>query len=161
MPVAVHDGSKIYVAIEDNVSNQFKPYLVQNPIGQPWANPVLGDSPYRYPALRDPLGSQVYAGAPYLIRTDKGIYALSYQTTKSRTSNWELSTMEVVVSDRPSDFRNPSRPFDVPLSKEAKWNSLHDLGDHVIAALASTNFNSDKTGVWMIKGEIIKRNLPE
>ena len=65
--------------------------------------------------------------------------------------------MEVVVSDSPSGFRNPSQPFDVPFSKEAKWNSLCDLGDDVIAALASTNFSSDKIGVWMIKGKIIKR----
>lgn len=157
MPVAVHDGSKIYVAIEDNLSKQFKPWLVQSPVEQAWANPVLEDSPYRYSALRDPLGSEVYAGAPYLVLTDKGIYVLSYQTTKNRSSDWELSTMEVVVSDSPSDFRNPSQPFDVPLSKEAKWNSLYDLGDNTIAALASTNFNSDKIGVWMIKGKIIKK----
>lgn len=157
MPVAVHDGSKIYVAIEDNLSKQFKPWLVQSPVEQAWANPVLEDSPCRYSALRDPLGSEVYAGAPYLVLTDKGIYVLSYQTTKNRSSDWELSTMEVVVSDSPSDFRNPSQPFDVPLSKEAKWNSLYDLGDNTIAALASTNFNSDKIGVWMIKGKIIKK----
>ncbi len=157
MPVAVHDGSKIYVAIEDNLSKQFKPWLVQSPIEQAWANPVLEDSPCRYSALRDPLGSEVYAGAPYLILTDKGVYVLSYQTTENRSSDWELSTMEVVVSDNPSGFRNPSRPFDVPLSKEAKWNSLYDLGDNTIAALASTNFNSDKIGVWMIKGKIIKK----
>lgn len=157
MPVAVHDGSKIYVAIEDNLSKQFKPWLVQSPVEQAWANPVLEDSPYRYSALRDPLGSEVYAGAPYLVLTDKGVYVLSYQTTGNRSSDWELSTMEVVVSDSPSGFRNPSQPFDVPLSKEAKWNSLYDLGDNTIAALASTNFNSDKIGVWMIKGKIIKK----
>lgn len=157
MPVAVHDGSKIYMAIEDNLSKQFKPYLVQSLIEQAWANPVLEDSPYRYSALKNPLGNEVYAGAPYLVLTDKDLFVLSYQTTKNRSSDWELSTMEVVVSDRPSDFRNPSQPFDVPLSKEAKWNALYDLGDNTIAALASTNFNSEKIGVWMIKGKIIKR----
>jgi Neuraminidase (sialidase) len=157
MPVAVHDGKNIFVAIEDNLSKQFKPWLVQSPVEQAWANPVLADSPYRYSALRDPLGSEVYAGAPYLVLTDKGVYVLSYQTTKNRSSDWELSTMEVVVSDSPSGFRNPSQPFDVPLSKEAKWNSLYDLGDNNIAALASTNFNSDKIGVWMFKGKIIKK----
>ena len=157
MPVAVHDGNKIYVAIEDNLSQQFKPYLVQSSIEQAWANPVLENSSYRYSALRNPLADEVYAGAPYLIRTDKDLFLLSYQTTENRTSDWELSTMEVVVSDRPSDFRNPSQPFDVPLSKEAKWNALYDLGNNTVAALASTNFNSDKIGVWMIKGKIIKK----
>lgn len=157
MPVAVHDGNKIYVAIEDNLSQQFKPYIVQSSVEQAWTNPVLEDSPYRYSALRNPLGNEVYAGAPYLILTDQDVFVLSYQTTKNRSSNWELSTMEVVVSDRPSDFRNPSRPFDVPLSKEAKWNALYDLGDNTVVALASTNFNSDKIGIWMIKGGIIKK----
>ncbi|HXL00819.1 MAG TPA: exo-alpha-sialidase, partial [Dysgonamonadaceae bacterium] len=94
------------------------------------------------------------AGAPYLIRTDGGYYVLSYQTTNNRTSNWELSTMEVVVSDKPSDFISPSQPFVVPLSKEAKWNSLCDLGNGEIAAVSSTNFKFDKIGIWMIKGEI-------
>lgn len=157
MPVAVHDGSKIYVAIEDNLSQQFKPWLVQSSIAQAWANPVLENSPYRYSALKNPLAVEVYAGAPYLIHTDEGFFVLSYQTTGNRSSDWELSTMEVVVSDRASDFRNPSRPFDVPFSKEAKWNALCDLGDNAIAALASTNFKSDKIGVWMMKGKIIKK----
>ena len=44
MPVAVHNSGKIYVAIEDNLSKQFKPWLVQNPVEQAWANPVLEDS---------------------------------------------------------------------------------------------------------------------
>lgn len=41
--------------------------------------------------------------------------------------------------------------------KEAKWGSLTDLGGNTIAALSSTNFNSDKIGVWMIKGKIVKK----
>jgi len=41
------------------------------------------------------------------------------------------------------------------LSKEAKWNSLTDLGNNKIAALSSTNFNSKTIGVWLIKGEIM------
>ena len=157
MPVAVHDDTQIYIIIEDNVSKQFKPYLVVDKIENGWGNAVLENSPRRFSALKKQLADTVYAGAPYLIRTDKGIYVLSYQTTENRSSNWEFSTMEVVISDTPSDFVNPSQPFDVPLSKEAKWNSLSDLGNNTIAALASTNFNSDKIGVWMIKGKIIKK----
>ncbi|MEA4918069.1 sialidase family protein [Proteiniphilum sp.] len=156
MPVAVYDGSHIYVAIEDNLSKQFKPYLVKSSVQQAWKEPVLEDSPCRYPALKNPPDDEIYAGAPYQILTDKGLFVLSYQTTENRTSDWELSTMEVVVSDIPSDFRNASQPFDVPLSKEAKWNSLCDLGNNTVAALSSTNFNSDKIGIWMIKGKIIK-----
>ncbi len=154
MPVAVHDYTNIYVAIEDNAVDQFKPYIVQSAISDNWKETVTAASPNRHFALKNQLPDSVYAGAPYFIRTDKGIYVLSYQTTESRTSNWKLSTMEVVVSDLPSNFSNPSQPFNVPLSKEAKWNSLTDLGNNTVAALASTNFNSDKIGVWMIKGKI-------
>ena len=154
MPVPVTDGKEIYVAIEDNGEGEFKPYIVKNSIDDNWEEPVLAESPNRYSALKVPLPSSVYAGAPYLIRTDGGYYVLSYQTTNNRTSNWELSTMEVVVSDKPSDFISPSQPFVVPLSKEAKWNSLCDLGNGEIAAVSSTNFKFDKIGIWMIKGEI-------
>ncbi len=156
MPVAVHDEEKTYVAIEDNADGQFKPYIVQSELSENQSKTATNDSSSRYSALKNPLPDSVYAGAPYLIRTDKGLYVLSYQTTQNRTSEWELSTMEVVISDSAVDFGNPTRPFDVPVSKEAKWNSLADLGNNTIAALASTNFNSDKIGVWMIKGKIKK-----
>ena len=155
MPVAVHDNTNIYVAIEDNAADQFKPYIVQSSISDNWKEAVTANSQNRYSALKNSLSDSVYAGAPYLIRTDNGFYILSYQTTENRASNWELSTMEVVVSDTPSLFRNPTQPFNVLISKEAKWNSLTDLGNNTLAALASTNFNSDKIGIWMIKGKII------
>lgn len=157
MPVAVHDGNNIFVAIEDNFPEQFKPYIVKGSINDAWREPVLAQSPNRYPALKQPLPDSIYAGAPYLIRTDHNLYVLSYQTTNNRTSYWEHSTMEVVISDRPNNFINPSLPFDVPLPKEAKWSSLSDLGDNTIAALSSTNFNSEKIGAWMIKGKIVKK----
>lgn len=157
MPVAVHDGANIYVAIEDNLSGQFKPYIICGTVGNPWAKAVPGNSPYRYSALQSPLPNLAYAGAPYLIRTENNIFVLSYQTTNNRGSDWELSTMEVQISDTPSEFRNPSQPFVVPLSKEAKWNSLADLGNNTVAALASTNFEGEKIGVWMIKGRIRKK----
>ncbi|NLU28573.1 MAG: exo-alpha-sialidase [Bacteroidales bacterium] len=157
MPVAIHDGTNIYLAIEDNLSGQFKPYIIRSAVDSPWVEAVRKDSPYRYSALRSPLPDTVYAGAPYLIRTANNIYVLSYQTTSNRSSDWERSTMEVQVSGVPSDFSNPSQPFIVPLSKEAKWNSLADLGNNTIAALASTNFEGEKIGVWMIKGKIRKQ----
>ena len=155
MPVAVHDGESIYLVIEDNVSGQFKPWLLSSPINKSWESPILADSQKRCSALKNNLPDTVYAGAPYMIRLNNGIYLISYQTTEGRTSNWELSTMEVVLSDKPYDFRNPSQPFDVPMNKEAKWNALSYLGNNTIAALASTNFNSEKIGVWMIKGKIV------
>ena len=156
MPVPATDGKDIYVAIEDNGNGQFKPFIVKNSIKDNLKKPVLAYSSNRYSALKVPLSSSVYAGAPYLIRMSEGFYVLSFQTTENRTSNWELSTMEVAISDKPSDFISPSQPFSVPLNKEAKWNSLCDLGNREIAAVSSTNFRSDKIGIWMIKGKIVK-----
>lgn len=156
MPVAVHDNTNIFVVIEDNAVNQFKPYIVQSSISDNWKETVTANSQNRHYALKKTLSESVYAGAPYLIRTDNGFYVFSYQTTENRASDWELATMEVVISDTPSDFRNPTQPFNVPVTKEAKWNSLTDLGNNKVAALASTNFNSERVGIWMIKGKIIK-----
>ncbi len=157
MPVAVLDGENIAIAIEDNIAGQFHPYIVSGSINDNWSTSVTGESDKRHPALANPLPKNVYAGAPYLIKTDMGVYLLSYQTTENRTDNWERSTMEVVVSKTTNYFKNPSHPFNVPLSKEAKWNSLTDLGKGEIAALSSTNFQSERVGVWMIKGQIIKK----
>ena len=157
MPVAVLDGDLIAVAIEDNVTGQFHPYIVRSKITDSWSKPITGASDNRHNALENPLQPEVYAGAPYFIKTDIGVYVLSYQTTNNRTSNWEKSTMEVVVSNTTDNFKNPSHPFNVPLGKEAKWNSITDLGKGEIAALSSTNFQSDRVGIWMIKGQILKK----
>lgn len=156
MPVAALDNGNILVAIEDNADGQFKPFIVFSPVSNAWDNPVPAVSQNRYGALANPLPKEVYAGAPYLIRTDMGLFVLSYQTTQGRTTEWEHSTMEVVVSDSGRNFTNPTRPFEVPLAKEAKWNSLTDLGNDTIAAVATTNFDSDKIGIWMMKGKLIK-----
>ncbi len=158
MPVAVHNNQEIFVAIEDNVSKEFKPYIVKNPLENSWKEPVSGTSDFRYAALENALPNAVYAGAPYLIYTNSGFYVISYQTTENRTTNWELSTMKVAISKTPNLFKNPSEPFEVPLSKEAKWNSLTDLGNNEIAALTSSNFNAPTTGVWLIKGKIIENS---
>ena len=158
MPVAILDGKNIVMAIEDNISGQFfHPYIISGDVQDNWASPVSGSSPNRWNALASPLSKDVYGGAPYLIKTDSGLYVLSYQTTRNRTNNWENSTMEVVISEMTNNFDNPTYPFNVSLNKEAKWNSLTDLGKGEIAALASTNFQSEKIGVWMIKGQIFKK----
>ncbi|MGV8964197.1 MAG: exo-alpha-sialidase [Candidatus Saccharimonadaceae bacterium] len=157
MPVPVLDGKNIALAIEDNIAGQFQPFIVIGKINDNWTTHVTGESDNRHFALTNPLPEKVYAGAPYLIKTDIGLYILSYQTTENRTDNWEQSTMEVVVSKTTSNFKNPSHPFNVPLNKEAKWNSLTDLGKGEIAALSSTNLQSQKIGVWMIKGKILKK----
>lgn len=145
MPVPVRDDSHIYLVIEDNYSGQFKPYIIKSDIENAWEQPVFGNSPDRNNALLASLPDSVYAGAPYMIRTEEGVYLLSYQTTEHRSPNWILSTMEVQISNSPSHFKNPTRPFCVPLNKSAKWNSLAYIGNHTVIALTSANL-LDKTG---------------
>src|SRR5690554_3603841 len=80
MPVSVEDGNEVYVVIEDNISGQFKPWIVRDLIDNKWENYVSGNSSKRYSALKESLPDTVYAGAPYMIKTENGLYLISYQT---------------------------------------------------------------------------------
>ncbi|MDD4636762.1 MAG: sialidase family protein [Bacteroidales bacterium] len=156
MPVPIVSGKDIIVAIEDNVNGQFNPYIVRRSIVKGWSPFVSGYSSDRYRAHAEALPPNVYAGAPYLIRTDQGAHVLSYQTTVTAGVDWTLSTMAVVAADSTGKgFRNVSYPFSVPAGKNALWNSLVDLGGGNVAAIASTNAYSESTGIWMITGKVV------
>ncbi|MCW3788029.1 exo-alpha-sialidase [Plebeiibacterium sediminum] len=156
MPVPILLNDEIVVAIEDNVSGQFKPYTVRTSVIDAWNIPILAQSDNRNSALIEEYPDATYAGAPYLIAGLDGVSFLSYQTTYKRNSNWELSTMEVAISDENAKgFTKQTRPFDVPITKEAKWNALGMLDENTVVALSSTNFSSQNCGVWLIKGYII------
>lgn len=156
MPVARIIGDEIVAVIEDNNIDKFKPYTVRNKINDNWSAPVLADSPQREYALANNVGDSVYMGAPYLLKIPSGETVISYQTTEHRSSDWELSTMEVAIGDKEARrFNHLTRPFDVPLDKEAKWNSLAMWDENTIVALASSNFRSENVSPWMIKGHII------
>ncbi|MDD3161603.1 MAG: sialidase family protein [Bacteroidales bacterium] len=156
MPVPIVSGKDLMVAIEDNVNGQFNPYVVRRAFVKGWRPFVSGYSSNRYRAHAEPLPTNVYAGAPYLIRTDQGVHLLSYQTTVNAGIDWTLSKMAVVAADSTGrGFRNVSYPFAVPAAKNALWNSLVDLGNGSVAAIASTNAYSDQTGIWMITGKVV------
>jgi len=156
MPVPVLLNDEIVVAIEDNVSGQFKPYTVRTSVQDNWRSPVLTESSQRTRALENAYPDQVYAGAPYLMKIPGGT-VLSYQTTYQRGSNWELSTMEVAIGDADGrNFTKQSRPFNVPLDREAKWNSIAMWDEQTVVAAASTSFNSPSCEVWLIKGHVIR-----
>lgn len=156
MPVARIIGDEIVVVIEDNNIDRFKPYTVRNKITDNWSAPVLADSPQREYALANNVDDSVYMGAPYLLKLPSGETVISYQTTEHRSSDWELSTMEVAIGDKEARrFNRLTRPFDVSLDKEAKWNSLAMWDENTIVALASSNFSSENVSPWMIKGHII------
>lgn len=156
MPVPLIYGDSIYLAIEDNGKDQFKPFIVKTSIVDNWKEPVLLDSQDRYMPLAVGLPDNIYAGAPFIIRT-QNYSILSYQTTRERTDNWEKSTMEVVVSKSIfRDMRGATQPFSVPLGCSALWGCLTHIGGDKVAAVTSTNFKGGQGGIWIIKGEVVE-----
>src|SRR5690606_21619415 len=125
MPVPLLLEKESLVAIEDNLVDPFKPDIGRTALAHPWQHPVLGDSPQRTDALEEPMPDTVYGGAAYLTKLPSGEVLLSYQTTRGRSSDWELSTMEVAVGDRDArGFGKITQPFPIPLHRQAKWNSI-------------------------------------
>ncbi|WP_423128719.1 exo-alpha-sialidase [Gaoshiqia sp. Z1-71] len=156
MPVPLLVNDEIIVAIEDNKIGQFKPYIVRTKVSENWQTPVLGNSPNRESALKEPLPDAVYAGAPYLMKLPSGEVILSYQTTSGRSADWERSTLEVAIGDKTGrNFTKLSRPFAVPLDREAKWNSVSLWDEHTVVAAATTSFRSPNCEVWIIRGHVI------
>lgn len=155
MPVPLLLDKEIMLVIEDNKEGEFKPYIIRTPLENPWGEAVIGDSPQRKPALKGTLPDDVYAGAPYIIRLPSGQVLLSYQTTRERTADWEKSTMEVALGDRDGDnFKILSQPFEVPLDKEAKWNSLALWDDSTVVAASASNLDGGNIAVWMVLGRL-------
>lgn len=160
MPVPIITNDEIVVAIEDNKQGQFKPYTVRTKLENDWTQPVLAKSVQREYALSDKISDNVYMGAPYLLKLPTGQTLLSYQTTENRSTDWELSTMEVAIGDASArKFKNRTRPFEVPLNKEAKWNSLAVWDNRTVVAFASTNFKSANVSPWLIKGYILSDTI--
>lgn len=160
MPVSIVCGDEIVTVIEDNYKEAFKPYTVRTKLKDNWAEPVLGNSEMRNYALQTPVPDSVYMGAPYIISLPNGQTLISYQTTENRSSNWELSTMEVAIGDTEArNFKYRTRPFSVPLGKEAKWNSLAIWNKDTVVAVASSNFDYKNVAPWIIKGYLIPSEL--
>jgi hypothetical protein len=156
MPVAALVGEWIVVSIEDNGIDRFKPFTVRTRLSDNWKSPVLATSPERERALTERINDGVYMGAPYLLALPSGGTLISYQTNEGRDGNWELSTMEVAIGDNEArGFGKRTRPFDVPLSGEAKWNSIALWDPTTVVAFASTNFRTNDIAPWLIKGYII------
>ncbi len=155
MPVPVVIGDEIVVCIEDNVRGELQPYTVRTKISEGWDAPVAGDSSRRNFCLMGDVPAHIYMGAPYMIVLPDGHTLLSYQTTGGRDRAWERSCMEVAVGDASGrNFGFTSRPFDVPLYREGKWNSIAVWDDHTVIAVSSTNKDGMAVAPWIIKGYI-------
>ena len=156
MPAPLLVDDEILVAVEDNKVGQFKPWIVRTLVSENWNTPVLANSSSREYALKDSLPDEIYAGAPYLMQVPSGEVILSYQTTSGRTSDWEMSTLEVAIGDKKGrNFEKLTRPFDVPFDREAKWNFISMWDENTVVAAATTSFRSLNCEVWIILGHLI------
>jgi hypothetical protein len=164
VPLQLRNGKEIIYAIEDNgiEGNTFKPVIIRTEASGAWNNaPVLADSKDRMHALetRNRVPATAYAGAPYIRQLLSGETILSYQSTEWRhNAPWDRSDMVVAIGDEEGkNFNRKSRPFYFTDSlKTCLWNSITVLNDTTMIALGSTNGFSDNTGVWMIKGYVIR-----
>ena len=156
MPVPLLSDDSILVAIEDNADGDFRPAIVRCSITDNWATPVYQNSRFRNFCLAEPLTSTRHGGAPYIIKVPSGEILLSYQTQYGRTTDWELSDMEVAIGDPTGrNFKRISRPFNIDVKYQCKWNSLGMWDDHSIVASGACNLDGLDIAVWMICGHLI------
>lgn len=166
MPVAVNlqNGKGIAMAIEDNgINGAFKPVIVHTDADDNWVSgTVYGNSSKRWHALRSDyrLSSGVYGGAPYLIQLASGETVLAFQSQEGRTngSSHEYANMQVYIGDDSAkDFSRKSTPFPtLALTSQALWNSLSQVSDSTVTAIASLSGLSADNGVWSATGRILR-----
>ncbi|MBT3268367.1 exo-alpha-sialidase [Candidatus Poribacteria bacterium] len=152
VPLALRDDSGTVVAIEDDgIDGILKPSVVFSPDPANWSGaPVGGDSPHRWPALRDPLPASTYAGAPYLRQLLDGTTILSVQSDEITPGEPRMTVY--VGDDRARDFVDPTQPFDGP----SRWNALFVHADDTITAVSTTEIGG-VAGLWAIDGRLRRR----
>lgn len=160
MPVAECFGDEVVVVIEDNNIGQFKPYTVRSGLDRLWEVHVDADSEMREYAMSESFPDSVYMGAPYIVRLPGGESLISYQTTAGRTEEWELSCMEVAVGDASArSFTNRTRPFNVPLDHEGKWNAVAVADSSTVIAVSASDKDGQEIAPWVKKGYIFREGI--
>ncbi|MFB3826460.1 MAG: sialidase family protein [Bryobacteraceae bacterium] len=159
VPVFLHDGKGIAMAIEDNgLAGAFKPVIVHTPVEDNWqSGAVTGDSERRWSALETPLDPAFYGGAPYLRQFPTGETVLSFQSGEGRDRGHTLnfSRMAVYIGDSGArNFTNRSFPFDVPEDASGLWNSLFIKDADTVTAVSGTVVDGVR-GLWAIDGRLV------
>jgi hypothetical protein len=158
VPLYLSESKEIIYSIEDNVVGEFKPSIIRSSLENNWKDAfVSGINSRRHSALRFPLPSTIYAGAPYIRQLKSGEIILGCQSTEGRTTVWDRACLAVYIGDKSArNFDRKTVPFAMPTDKSGLWNSLSVLSDGSVVALTTTNaYSSNSTEVWMIKGHII------
>ncbi|MDF9833204.1 hypothetical protein M2103_001426 [Ereboglobus sp. PH5-5] len=162
VPVLLKNNKGLVVAIEDNgIDGAFKPAIISlTPEGNV-DGVVGGQSPRRWHALRRDcrLPAATYAGAPYLIQLSTGETVLSVQSTENRRNEaHKFANLHVYVGDDSAkNFANKSTPFpDLPENAAALWNSLCQVDDDALVAVATINGLPRDNGIWIATARITR-----
>src|SRR5690606_25380782 len=141
VPLLLKNKKDILIAIEDNGSGEFKPFIIKSSIEDSGNKTVGAESPLRLYALAEKIDNSVYAGAPYLAQLSSGETLLSYQGSEYRAGNkLQYADMKVVIGDENGrNFKYKTSPFNIPGDKSGLWNSITVLKGDTILALTSTN----------------------
>ena len=156
VPLVLSGNKGIVLAIEDNDVGEFKPALVYTSSKDKWTKGFVdGGSARRWPALKEPLPADVYAGAPYICQMPSGETILSIQ---SKEGGRTKPRMVVYVGDSwARGFANKSVPFGVPEGTACLWNSLFAKNKDTIIAISGTTLRGT-SGLWSIEGRLVRQD---
>lgn len=155
MPVPLLYGEDILLAIEDNSNDHvLQPTIIREPVKDNWKNGFVSANDINRIPVCPYFDSGRYAGAPYIANLATGEILVSFQDRYGRQKSTDL--MKVVVGEGIHDrFQYMSVPFSIGIQEGTNWNSLCVLSSGEIIAVTQTNaFNR---GVYMIKGQWVKR----
>lgn len=162
MPAAMSLDGRIYVALETNTGHaRLHPEIVTSGVTDCWKDVVTENSPTRFNPLDRPLPKDVYAGAPYLAKTDNFVL-LSYQQADPEPGvppkEWRrrMIVRACLISDVKDGRFPPMSEICEPLAsvarrKSAMWNSLCALeGDDFLY------IGGVKDGIWIGKAALMQ-----
>ena len=140
VPVLLHDGKTIAVAIEDNGWSgfgSFIPTIVTCPLETNWHNFwVNANSPNRWQAINYSFCARALGGAPYLRVLPWGETVLSHQSDYGDGQN---QMWIYIGNEEAKDFKAMSSPFPLGDNDNALWNSVAVIDTGVVVAFAGIN----------------------
>src|SRR6185369_17413274 len=94
----------------------------------------------RWPALKEALASNTYAGAPFLRQLLTGPTILSFQ--ESETGDLNKCRLAVCIGDENAkNFTNKTYPLPPPATGHQAWNSLFIKNATTVTAITSATID--------------------
>ena len=164
VPLVLQNDRGIALAIEDDgYGGGFQPGILYTTLEDNWTSGTrYGDSPNRWIGIigGEPRGG----GAPYLIQLKSGETVLSTQTNSladTRNAPWDdmykFRQFVYVGTPMARNFQCYSIPFpfmDEP-DQGCVWNSLCQINDSTIMAIAEVHGHPSQNGIWSNEGRIM------